>query len=191
MSPSVGPSSRPKELGLIDGAGQDGHRGGRGEHHVRGGVPGAGERHVPQERDEQVRIAGPLPAPFRGLNRRTARGTTSPATAPSSAGSSGPPNGRSVLPPPHPSFARPRVLTTAHRQAYCQSALLATFSPALPRTLTVQPYAHPLLDHLVVALLVLMREHLTPLVGLSGDAAGLFNYGGGAARVGELQNQDW
>jgi len=98
--------------------------------------------------------------------------------------------GPSVL--PNLPFACPWVLTAPLCQAYCQSALLATFSPALPRTLTVQPYAHPLFDHLVVALLVLMREHLTPLVGLSGDAAGLFNYGGGgAARVGELQNQDW
>ena len=53
---------------------------------------------------------------------------------------------------------------------------LATFAPAPPRKLTLQPAGHRLSDHLIVSLLIIMREHLTPASGMSGDTAQLFNY---------------
>lgn len=61
-------------------------------------------------------------------------------------------------------------------QAHCGSTLLATFIPTPPRKVTVEPAGHKLLDHLMVSLIILMREHLTPLAGMRGDSAQLFNY---------------
>ena len=62
------------------------------------------------------------------------------------------------------------------KQASMGATPLASFVPTPPRPLTLQPAGHRLADHLVVSLLILMREHLTPLAGMSGDAAQLFNY---------------
>ncbi|GJE97770.1 hypothetical protein PsYK624_139910 [Phanerochaete sordida] len=61
-------------------------------------------------------------------------------------------------------------------QAHCGPTLLATFFPTPPRKLKVEPAGHQLLDHLMVSLIILMREHLTPLAGMRGDSAQLFNY---------------
>ncbi|KAF9650060.1 hypothetical protein BDM02DRAFT_1536491 [Thelephora ganbajun] len=52
---------------------------------------------------------------------------------------------------------------------------LATFSPN-SRSLILQPRAHPDFDDIVISVLILMREHLTPKSTRVGDAAGLFNY---------------
>ena len=43
-------------------------------------------------------------------------------------------------------------------QAYFNSALIATFSPTAPRALVVQPSAHRFMDHLLIGVLLLMRE---------------------------------
>lgn len=61
-------------------------------------------------------------------------------------------------------------------QAYAGSALLASFDPSPPRKLALRPAGHSLSDHLVTSIILLMREHLTPLAGMRGDAAQLFNY---------------
>lgn len=63
------------------------------------------------------------------------------------------------------------------QQAYMGSKLLAQFTPE-PRSqkLLLQPEGHALMDHIIIALLVLMREHLTPKRVQVGEAAGLFNY---------------
>ncbi|OCH92975.1 hypothetical protein OBBRIDRAFT_832985 [Obba rivulosa] len=58
-------------------------------------------------------------------------------------------------------------------QAHHGLTPLATFTPTVPRKLVLQPTAHRWFDHIVVGLLILMREHLTPR---SGEAAALFNY---------------
>lgn len=64
----------------------------------------------------------------------------------------------------------------ARDQAHLQNTLLATFTPTAPYKLTLQPAGHRLSDHLMVSLVILMREHLTPLAGMKGDSAPLFNY---------------
>ncbi|KZT27523.1 hypothetical protein NEOLEDRAFT_1130495 [Neolentinus lepideus HHB14362 ss-1] len=64
-------------------------------------------------------------------------------------------------------------------QATLGSTTLATFNPnesMSSRKLTVHLAGFPLFDHLVVGLLILMREYLTPHTELIGGAAGLFNY---------------
>ena len=61
-------------------------------------------------------------------------------------------------------------------QATLESTTLATFNPTPPRQLTLQPSGHRLSDHIMISLVIIMREHLTPLVGMRGDAAQLFNY---------------
>ncbi|TFK56443.1 hypothetical protein OE88DRAFT_1721668 [Heliocybe sulcata] len=62
-------------------------------------------------------------------------------------------------------------------QAAVGSTTLATFDASVPsRKLTVYPAGFPLFDHLLIGLLILMREHLTPRTDLIGGAAGLFNY---------------
>lgn len=63
-------------------------------------------------------------------------------------------------------------------QATVGSTTLATFEPdsGSSRKLTVYPAGYPLFDHLVIGLLVLMREYLTPSTAQIGGAAGLFNY---------------
>ncbi|KIP11596.1 hypothetical protein PHLGIDRAFT_124738 [Phlebiopsis gigantea 11061_1 CR5-6] len=61
-------------------------------------------------------------------------------------------------------------------QVYLDTTHLATFLPDAPRKLTLQPAGHRLSDHIMVALVILMREHLTPLAGITGDSAQLFNY---------------
>ena len=43
-------------------------------------------------------------------------------------------------------------------QAYFNSALIATFNPTAPRALVVQPSAHRFMDHLLIGVLLLMRE---------------------------------
>ncbi|KAK7695157.1 hypothetical protein QCA50_002347 [Cerrena zonata] len=53
---------------------------------------------------------------------------------------------------------------------------LALFDPTPPRKLILQPSAHHLTDHIIVCLVILMREHLTPKAGLVGEASQLFNY---------------
>jgi len=58
-------------------------------------------------------------------------------------------------------------------QAHHGLTHLATFTPTIPRKLVLQPTAHRWFDHIVVGLLILMREHLTPR---SGEANALFNY---------------
>lgn len=61
-------------------------------------------------------------------------------------------------------------------QAHIDSISLATFVPNPPRKLTLQPAGHRLSDPIIVSLVILMREHLTPLAGMRGDSAQLFNY---------------
>ena len=61
-------------------------------------------------------------------------------------------------------------------QASIGSTLLATFDPIPPRKLVLQPDGHRLSDHIVISLVIIMREHLTPIAGMRGDAAQLFNY---------------
>ncbi|KAI0347930.1 hypothetical protein BDW22DRAFT_1350047 [Trametopsis cervina] len=56
-------------------------------------------------------------------------------------------------------------------QAYLGSTLLATFVPTPPRKLTLQPAGHTLSDHVMISLLIIMREQLTPIEGIH-----LFNY---------------
>ncbi|RPD64577.1 hypothetical protein L226DRAFT_433398, partial [Lentinus tigrinus ALCF2SS1-7] len=43
-------------------------------------------------------------------------------------------------------------------RAYFDSKQIATFSPTAPRSLVVQPTAHRLMDHLLIGVLLLMRE---------------------------------
>ncbi|KAI0803226.1 hypothetical protein BC629DRAFT_1284133 [Irpex lacteus] len=61
-------------------------------------------------------------------------------------------------------------------QAHIGSTLLATFTPTPPRKLTLQPAGHPKADHIIISLIILMREHLTPAEGIRGSSAELFNY---------------
>jgi hypothetical protein len=72
-------------------------------------------------------------------------------------------------------------------EASTNSLSIATFRPSLAsRTLTLlEENAYTLLDHLVLSLLVLMREHLAPKM----DGTGLLVTGspGGS----ELANQEW
>lgn len=57
------------------------------------------------------------------------------------------------------------------------STLLCTFTPdPQSQQLLLQPEGHALMDQIVIALLVLMREHLTPKRAQIGEAARLFNY---------------
>jgi len=60
-------------------------------------------------------------------------------------------------------------------QASLDGLQLATFLPN-SRHLTLQPRAHFDFDDIVVSILILMREHLTPKSAQVGGAAGLFNY---------------
>jgi len=61
-------------------------------------------------------------------------------------------------------------------QAHVNSTLLATFMPTPPRRLILHPAGHRMADHIMVSLVIIMREHLTPIAGMRGDAAQLFNY---------------
>jgi len=56
--------------------------------------------------------------------------------------------------------------------AFIGSRVIASFTP--PRVLMVQPEGHRHLDHLMISLVVLMRQHLTPRD--LGEASNLFNY---------------
>ncbi|KAI0789536.1 hypothetical protein C8Q75DRAFT_733757 [Abortiporus biennis] len=64
--------------------------------------------------------------------------------------------------------------------AYIGLQLLATFVPLPPpsRKLTLQPAAHArqYADHILIAVVILMREYLTPQSNLVGEAVQLFNY---------------
>ncbi|RDX46738.1 hypothetical protein OH76DRAFT_1406580 [Lentinus brumalis] len=57
-------------------------------------------------------------------------------------------------------------------KAYYDSAHIATFSPTAPRTLVVQPTAHRLMDHLLIGVLLLMREKDEAVYGRT-DYAGM------------------
>ncbi|CAL1694772.1 unnamed protein product [Somion occarium] len=61
-------------------------------------------------------------------------------------------------------------------RAYINSQEIASFDPTPPRKLILLPTAHRFTDHIIVCLVILMREHLTPKTGLVGDASQLFNY---------------
>ncbi|KAI0706173.1 hypothetical protein BC835DRAFT_11562 [Cytidiella melzeri] len=61
-------------------------------------------------------------------------------------------------------------------QAHIGSTLLAAFVPTSPRKLTLQPAGRRLADHIMISLVIVMREQLTPLAGMRGSAAELFNY---------------
>ena len=60
-------------------------------------------------------------------------------------------------------------------QASLDNLPLAIFSPN-SRNLTLHPQAHSEFDDIVISILILMREHLTPKSNQVGGAAGLFNY---------------
>ncbi|KAI0706273.1 hypothetical protein C8T65DRAFT_740659 [Cerioporus squamosus] len=57
-------------------------------------------------------------------------------------------------------------------KAYYDSAPIATFTPTAPRTLVVQPTAHRLMDHLLIGVLLLMREKDETVYGRT-DYAGM------------------
>ncbi|TFK84942.1 hypothetical protein K466DRAFT_588489 [Polyporus arcularius HHB13444] len=57
-------------------------------------------------------------------------------------------------------------------KAYFDSAHIATFSPTAPRTLVIQPTAHRLMDHLLIGVLLLMREKDEAVYGRT-DYAGM------------------
>ncbi|TBU26838.1 hypothetical protein BD311DRAFT_697827 [Dichomitus squalens] len=49
-------------------------------------------------------------------------------------------------------------LSRSQWKAYIQSTLIATFSPYPPRSLVVQPLGHRYLDHILLGILLLMRD---------------------------------
>ncbi|KAI0095186.1 hypothetical protein BDY19DRAFT_988951 [Irpex rosettiformis] len=61
-------------------------------------------------------------------------------------------------------------------QAHVGSTLLATFVPTPPRKLTLHPAGHAQADHIMISLVIIMREQLTPVAGIRGNSAELFNY---------------
>jgi hypothetical protein len=66
---------------------------------------------------------------------------------------------------------------TLHLQARLGSIVIARYEPTShPQSLVLQPSGHILFDHIVIGLLILMRDHLTPKVSQVGDAVGMFNY---------------
>jgi len=66
-------------------------------------------------------------------------------------------------------------LGTTAWEASLDKLPLATFSPG-SRNLTLKSRAHSYFDDIVISILILMREHLTPKPTQVGNAAGLFNY---------------
>jgi hypothetical protein len=67
--------------------------------------------------------------------------------------------------------------------------LLASFTPAT--TLVLQPAAHPIFDHIIVGITILMRQHLTPHSAKSGELSGLFNYIEQARHAHTYDNNDY